>query len=127
KAIVNKAEVSLAEKIVRYGIMEKFSPDKFQSGDQRDASTMAIKRIIMEGCKRFVKIGKKINVPTYKGDIIMFGPRMDITAELYDLIAYRLAAFVPKNPKFISLYFKCFVSAVLPEKLRLESWEKIVS
>jgi hypothetical protein len=151
---LRSAEMYLAAKAVRYGVVSKLveaakkklvvGPTHSSEGKSSSStSTKAVRTatrtakdedprdafigILSTECKKFVRLGKETKIALSRNNIILFSERAEMPKELFDSAITRLAAYCPKNPQLILPYFKCFGSVLHPEKPSLEEWEKIVS
>lgn len=138
---LHAAEMYLAAKIVRYGIIDALiNAAKIHissSSDLRGSSSSGSSKnenprddylkILLPECRKFVRIGTSTHISLHNNNIILFSERATLPVALFEQAVTRLAVFCPKNPQLVLPYFKCFGSVLHPEKPSLEEWEKIIA
>jgi len=118
------ARMYLAAKVIRFGIIRKIEKAVTTT---TTGAVAAIEKLLLDECRRFVRIGKKTRISLDHGNIVIFSERAEMPAQLLAAAVKGMAAYCPRSVQLVLPYFESFGSILRADKQPLESWEKVVS
>jgi len=113
---IRGAEAYVSEKIIRNGEVPKII--------EHIGSYDTLYQYLLDYIKPYTS--KKTQVPLRGRELVMYGDELKLTPDLSQIVAHRLAARIPKNPKFVEVFLRYFTSIRDSEWGDVNQWEKTV-